>query len=147
MNLALIAALLGGFVWFTQPNMPRVWRVNELPVAFWAWQNEIPNRLEVQIAIQSLNTTAIFMRAGQIDYEKLKPRRIREPQGKFPRSIDLHLVYNATRSMLSEFETLRTDELAETIVGAFQDDCKRALRDVCNSISMCQPAYFRTMQN
>jgi hypothetical protein len=128
-NLGLFAGLLSGFVWFNQSQKPRVWRVNELPVAFWAWQNDTPNQLEVQGAIQSLNASALFIRAGQIDYEKLKLRRIREPQGKLPRGIDLHLVYNATRSMLSEFETLKIDELAETIASAFQNDCKRARRE------------------
>src|SRR5262249_2030328 len=108
LNLALVAALLSGFVWFTQPKKPRVWRVEELPVAFWAWQNDTPNQQEVQEAIDSLHAKALFIRAGQIDFERLKLRRIREVQGKYPRGIDLHLVYNATRSTLSEFENLKT---------------------------------------
>ncbi len=129
LNGVLIAGLLGVFVWFTQPKKPRVWSVGELPVAFWAWQNDAPNQSDVRRAIDSLNAGALFIRAGQIDLERSKLRRIREVQGKLPRGIDLHLVYNATRSMLAEFENLKMDDLAEVLANTFQDDCQRARRD------------------
>ena len=58
MNLGLLAAFVSGFVWFTQPNKPRAWRIDKLPIVFWAWQNDTPNQLEVQRAIKGIKLAA-----------------------------------------------------------------------------------------
>src|SRR5207302_8950218 len=93
---------------------PRAWRINEVPIAFWAWRNQSPTEIDVRAAIETNHARALFLRAGQIDYHDLKLRRIRTVTGPLPTGIGLHLVYNGTRSLLSQLETVDADELAST---------------------------------
>ncbi len=105
---------------------PRPWRIQEVPIAFWAWRNQSPTEQDVRAAIQITHAHALFLRAGQLDYQDKKLRRIRAPTGSLPTGIDLHLVYNGTRSLLAQLETVSEDELASTIAVAFQEDIRRA---------------------
>lgn len=70
----------------------------------------------------------LFVRAGQIDLRDRTPRRIRPLAGSLPKRIDLHLVYNATPSLLARFESVDPEALAKEIGRAFQEDSERALR-------------------
>src|SRR5688572_4474486 len=85
---------------------PRTWLSDEVPVAFWAWRNEAPSRFDIQNAIQKARARTLFLRAGQFDYQKGTLRRIRPPAGELPTGIELHLVYNGTRSLLAELENI-----------------------------------------
>ncbi len=108
---------------------PRTRPIKEMPLAFWAWQNASPKPDDVRAATQSLNAHILFMRAGQIDFEKARLQRLRAVTGSLPQGVDLHLVYNATRALLAEFEHVQLEELAVVIAAAFQQDCGRALND------------------
>jgi hypothetical protein len=107
----------------------RIWRSAEVPVAFWSWRLEIPSQNEVNEAVQQTGAKTLFLRAGQIDSEATKVRRIRAATGSYPKDIDIHLVYNATRSCLAEFERLDPSTFAAIIFGAYEEDSQRAFRD------------------
>jgi len=110
-------------------DSPRVWNATEIPVAFWSWQNETPDNSDIQQAIDQAGAQSLFLRAGQIDYETGRPKRIRAVRGEMPRRLELHLVYNATRGLLFRFEHIDPDELASAIYETFAEDCARAERD------------------
>jgi Protein of unknown function (DUF3142) len=105
---------------------PRPWQIHEVPIAFWAWRNQSPTDKDVRAAIEATHARALFLRAGQIDYQNKKLGRIRAVTGSLPTGIDLHLVYNGTRSLLAQLETVDEDELASTIAVAFREDISRA---------------------
>ncbi len=105
---------------------PRPWPVDEVPIAFWAWRIQAPSEADVRDAMEKTGARTIFLRAGQIDYQDGKVRRIRPVAGPLPKEIDLHLVYNATRSLLAQLETVDEKALANEIAEAFQDDTKHA---------------------
>lgn len=117
------------FSWHRYSQPPRTWRPGELPVAFWAWQSRAPRQTDVDAAISQTGASALFLRAGQIDLEGGKPRRIRAVAGTMPKNIKLHLVYNATRDFLSGFEKLNPDEVAEAVADAYALDERRAAAD------------------
>jgi hypothetical protein len=112
--------------WAGADRPRRIWRSSEVPVAFWAWHSDAPDQSDIDRAINQAGARTLFLRAGQIDFEGGKLHRIREVKGAFPRAIDLHLVYNGTRSLLAAFERLEKNELSEAILQAFATDCVRA---------------------
>ena len=105
---------------------PRVWPAATTPVAFWAWRNQTPSEADVHAAIAQAGSHTIFLRAGQIDLQNGKLRRIRAVTGSLPREVDLHLVYNATRSLLAQLEFIDETTLADSISAAYQVDTERA---------------------
>jgi hypothetical protein len=107
----------------------RTWQTDEVPVAFWAWHSDCPGEDDVIRAIKQARAQTLLLRAGQIDLEGGKLRRIRAVNGRFPNDIDIHLVYNATRSCLAEFERLNAGDLATVISKACAEDISRAERD------------------
>lgn len=111
---------------YRRSNQEVVWRPGDLPVAFWAWQSRAPRQTDVDAAIRQTGASALFVRAGQIDSESGRPRRIRALTGAMPKNIELHLVYNATRDFLSNFETLSPEDVASTITDSFANDAGRA---------------------
>jgi hypothetical protein len=121
--LLTAAAVISGF-----RHYPRVWRAAETPVTFWAWRNQAPAEADVSAAIHQTNARAIFLRAGQINIQDGKVRRIRPVTGSLPRSIDLHLVYNATRSLLAQLGQVNETALADSISAAYLADVALAER-------------------
>jgi hypothetical protein len=111
---------------FSVLRKPRVWPAAEVPIAFWAWRNQTPTEVDVRAAIDKAHARAIFLRAGQIDYQSGKLSRIRPVSGPLPHGIDLHLVYNATRSLLAQLEQIDENVLSETIAAAYLADTERA---------------------
>ncbi len=105
---------------------PRPWQIHEVPITFWAWRSQAPSQKDVRAALETSHARALFLRAGQIDYQDKKLRRIRAVKGSLPTGIDLHLVYNGTRSLLSQLEAVGAEELAVTIAEAFREDISRA---------------------
>jgi hypothetical protein len=110
-------------------HAPRVWEPGEVAVAFWAWRAETPSDDEVARAVRQTGAGELFMRAGQLDCEAGRVSRIRAVSGKFPARIRLHLVYNGTRSLLSEFERVEEKALADAVAESFRLDSERAARD------------------
>ncbi len=108
---------------------PRIWPVAEVPIAFWSWHTQSPAEDDVNAAIGKAQARTLFLRAGQIDYKDGNLRRIRPLTGPLPKRIDLHLVYNATPSLLAQLETVNEKALATEIVRAYREDSDRALRD------------------
>src|SRR5262245_41473409 len=113
-------------------SAPRAWAADETPVAFWAWRKQAPTAAEVEQAARQTRATRLFLRAGQIDYERGQLRRIRAVEGKLPGAIETHLVYNATRDLLSGFEKIEPAALAQMIAETFTADLDRARRDGAN---------------
>jgi len=108
---------------------PRVWAVDEVPVAFWAWRTQSPDKANIQAAVEKAKAQVLFLRAGQIDYQDGKLRRIRPLAGSLPTGIKLHLVYNTTRAVLEQLESIDSQSLANEIATSFQEDSERAKRD------------------
>ena len=104
----------------------RPWAVSDVPVAFWAWRTQSPSETDVRDVIEKAHARTIFLRAGQIDLQNGKLQRIRPVRGLWPQGIDLHLVYNSTRSLLAHFESVDETALANTIAQAFREDSQRA---------------------
>lgn len=104
----------------------KTWVASEVPVAFWAWRNQAPSRFDIQNAIQKASARTLFLRAGQFDYQKGTLRRIRPATGELPRGIELHLVYNGTRSLLADLEKIQESTLATSIAEAYRLDSERA---------------------
>jgi len=123
---AAIALTVAAFAIFSFPRKPRPWPVAEVPIAFWAWRNQAPTDADVREAIEKVHARSLFLRAGQIDFEEGKLRRIRSVKGNLPTGIDLHLVYNATRSLLAQLENVDEKTLAIAINEAFHQDAQRA---------------------
>jgi hypothetical protein len=128
-KLAVLCAAMGIALitigWRTYQK-PRVWATNEVPIAFWAWRNEAPVQHDVNNAMQDARARALFLRAGQIDYQAGVIHRIRGLNGTLPQGIELHLVYNATRSLLAQLESVDETSLAAAIAEAFEADVERA---------------------
>ena len=108
---------------------PRVWAVDEVPVAFWAWRTQSPSETDIQAAVEKAHAQVLFLRAGQIDYQDRKLRRIRPLAGSLPKGIKLHLVYNTTRAFLKQLESIDAETLASEIARYYYEDSERAKRD------------------
>ncbi len=108
---------------------PRTWATAETPVAFWAWRAQAPTADEINQVKRRTAASMIFLRAGQLDYENGRLRRIRAVEGKLPDSIETHLVYNATRDLLAAFERIDPATLAQFVAETFSADLDRAARD------------------
>ena len=83
----------------------------------------------MRLAIDKTKAHAIFLRAGQIDFKDGTLRRIRPVIGSLPKQVDLHLVYNGTRSLLKQLEQVDESSLAEAISGAYRTDSQRATEE------------------
>ena len=126
--LPLIGLFAASFAWRFYLT-PRTWPVAEVPIAFWSWRVQAPTENEVQRAVRKTRAQTLFLRAGQIDSENHQPRRIRAMTGQFPRGLELHLVYNATRSLLADFEQMNEETLAALLVKTYELDTARARSD------------------
>jgi hypothetical protein len=108
---------------------PRAWAVNEVPVAFWAWRTQSPADADLREAIEKTKAETVFLRAGQFDYQNGKLLRIRPLAGSFPKGIKLHLVYNTTRALLDQLDSVEAKTLAGEIARTYQSDSERARSD------------------
>ncbi len=108
---------------------PRVWAVDEVPVAFWAWRTQSPNEKDIRAGIEKAKAQVVFLRAGQIDIHDGKLSRIRPLTGSFPQGIKLHLVYNTTRAVLEQLEAIDPQTFAAELIRDYRSDTERAHRD------------------
>ncbi|HXF41030.1 MAG TPA: DUF3142 domain-containing protein [Blastocatellia bacterium] len=122
---AAVALLMTDVVWNATASR-RVWAPEETPVAFWTWHSQTPSQEAVTMAVDHTAARTLFIRAGQIDYKSGEVQRIRAVSGSFPQDIDVHLVYNATRSCLAVFEKIDPSTLAVAVARAYAEDLPRA---------------------
>ena len=126
---ALLAAVTGAAAAWRWSREPRAREPHEVPVAFWAWRDEAPAQEEVDAAAASTGARTLFLRAGQLDLDGGRLARIRAVRGRFPAKVSLHLVYNATRSLLEGFERVEEGALGAAFVESFHEDAARASRE------------------
>ena len=124
-TIAVAVSLAGSIFSLTSSE----WKVEGVPIAFWAWRNEAPRQRDVTAAVDKARARTLFLRAGQIDWQDGEIKRIRPVNGPLPAGIELHLVYNATRSLLTKLDQVDENVLATTIVKAFNQDVERARRE------------------
>jgi hypothetical protein len=127
------AACAAGWRWTSEP---RAWSPEEVPVAFWSWLAEAPAEAEVEAARRETGARSLFLRAGQLDYDGGRVRRIRAVGGKFPRAVELHLVYNATPALLAAFGQAGEETIAAAAIEAFAGDSERAGRDGASVVGL-----------
>lgn len=124
----ILAATLATAAW-RWAHAPRVWRPDEVSVAFWSWRAETPAQDEVERALKATRARVLFMRAGQLDFDAGRVRRVRAVKGRAPSNVELHLVYNATPALLAEFERVDEAALARAAVETFRVDSERASKE------------------
>jgi len=90
----------------------------------------------VRAVVQQSGARALFLRAGQIDLQNGMPLRIRPVIGRLPRYVDLHLVYNATPSLLAGLEQVDEAALADAIAAAYAADTTRAALDQARVVGL-----------
>ena len=120
----ILVATLGTAAW-RWAHAPRAWKPVEVAVAFWSWRAETPAQDEVERARKETRTHVLFMRAGQLDFDAGRVRRVRAVKGRAPSGVELHLVYNATPALLAEFERVDEGALARAAVETFRADSER----------------------
>lgn len=125
---AVLALMLVTAGW-RRSHAPRVWSPGEVPVAFWTWRTEAPTQTEVERAVAETGARTLFLRAGQFELKSWRVERVRAVEGAMPRGVELHLVYNATPQLLSEFGRVEEKELSAAFVETFRTDSARAERD------------------
>src|SRR5262245_29143236 len=112
-RLGLLLALMCGLpLLHAAITAPRTWATVETPVAFWAWRAQAPTAAEVEQVKRQTGARLLFLRAGQLDHEQGRLRRIRAVAGKLPNTIQIHLVYNATRDLIAGFGKIEPEALA-----------------------------------
>jgi Protein of unknown function (DUF3142) len=131
----LFFAAMALAVWSATP-IPRVCLPDEVPVAFWSWRLESPTQEDVNEAVKQTGTNVLFVRAGQIDYEKEKLNCIRRVTGRIPANINVHLAYNATRSLLTEFPQLSNDDMSGIVLAVFGQDLARTRIDQAQIVGL-----------
>jgi hypothetical protein len=115
-----------------EPSKPRAIAVGEVPVAFWSWRTRVPSQAELEESFAPTHAKKLFLRAGQFEVENNGVHRIRPVTGTLPPRVETHLVYNATRKFLREFELLDIPPTAKSIADAYREDLKRANDDLAN---------------
>lgn len=123
-----VTLLLTVIVWNATATRRR-WSPAETPVAFWSWRLQTPSQADANEVVRQTGAKTLFLRAGQIDYEAGKLSRIRPVAGTIPNNIAVHLVYNATRSFLKEFDQIDAGAAGAAILSAFDADRDQALSD------------------
>ncbi|HEX6624482.1 MAG TPA: DUF3142 domain-containing protein, partial [Pyrinomonadaceae bacterium] len=121
----LVATSLASAAW-RWASAPRAWAAGEVPVAFWSWRTQAPAEEDVRRASEETGARALFLRAGQFDFADGRVMRVRAVEGRMPRGVELHLVYNGTRALLAEFGRVDEKVLAAAIAETFRNDRERA---------------------
>jgi len=122
------AATLATAAW-RWAHSPRVWKPEEVSVAFWSWRAETPSQHEVERAQRETRAQVFFVRAGQLDFDAGRVARVRAVRGRAPANVELHLVYNATPALLREFERVEENALARAAVETFRADSERMTKE------------------
>ena len=121
--IALIPIALA--VYATSGGGHRKWSADEVSISFWAWKTALPESVELSGVEDKAGTTKLFVRAGQMDLNDGEVTRTRPAKGTLPESVEVHLVYNATRGLLRSIESVDAEKLAAAIAKAFAEDVDR----------------------
>lgn len=105
---------------------PRQWGVNEIAIAYWVWQKQMPDEADIQKAFHDTSADMLFLHTGQFDLENGTIKKIHDISGALPASVKTHLVYNGTRRFLSEWENFEAQNLAAQIAATYKSDRARA---------------------
>lgn len=127
-SLALLVAL-AAFAWSAHALLSNATTPSHVPVAFWAWQAHTPSPAAVSRTVAATGARAIYLRAGQFDFDGERVTRIRAVAGAMPAGVELHLVYNATGDLLDGFERVCPDAFTGAFRAALDTDLDRAARD------------------
>ena len=117
---------------FHEPNKPRALTVDQVPVAYWSWRTRVPSQAELEESFAPTHAKTLFLRAGQFEIKGAGIQRIRSVNGSLPPRVETHLVYNATRKFLGEFERLDIPSTAKAIADTYREDLARANGDRAN---------------
>lgn len=79
-TIAVTVSLAGSIFSLTSSE----WKVEGVPIAFWAWRNEAPRQRDVTAAVDKARARTLFLRAGQIDWQDGEIKRIRPVNGPLP---------------------------------------------------------------
>jgi Protein of unknown function (DUF3142) len=132
----LVALPLFALAWRARTKTPRVWLPAEVPVAFWAWRDEMPAATDVERAATEARARELFVRAGQFELGREGLHRIRAAAGACPRALPAHLIYNATPDLLAQLERIDEAALARLAADTFRADTARATHDGARVIGM-----------
>jgi hypothetical protein len=113
------------FSYYYFDTKPRTLSVNEVPIGFWSWRTKVPTAETIDKAASVANARVLFQRAGQFDIVDGKIVRIRPAIGQLKSGLETHLVYNATRKFLGDFESLDTREIAAKISEVYLSDVEK----------------------
>ncbi|MEQ1764385.1 MAG: DUF3142 domain-containing protein [Pyrinomonadaceae bacterium] len=112
-------------VYATSGSSHREWSADEVPISFWAWKTALPETAELRNGEDKAGATKLFVRAGQMDLNDREVRRTRPAKGNLPESVEVHLVYNATRELLRGLESLDAEKLSTALSQTFAADVER----------------------
>ncbi|HKX84162.1 MAG TPA: DUF3142 domain-containing protein [Pyrinomonadaceae bacterium] len=117
-TLFLAAYLLAG-------STHKSWAVNEVPVSFWAWKTSTPSDEVVRSVQKRSGMNVLFLRAGQFDLKAGEVTRIRTVSGQVPKAVEVHFVYNATRELLKDIESVEPEKLAAAVAATYLSDIEK----------------------
>lgn len=136
----LLILLVCGFsfvsLWLWAYRAPRVWACEDVPVAFWSWNQDAPSESEIEAARAHVKADTFFIRAGQFDIADDGFIRTHEIAGRFPNRVSVHLVYNASPAMLERFAEIDAVRFAARIAETYRQDAVRAERDGCRVVGL-----------
>ncbi len=118
-------------LWLWAYRAPRVWACEDVPVAFWSWNQDAPSDAEIEAARGQTKADTFFIRAGQFDIADDEFIRTHEVAGRLPPRVFVHLVYNASPLMLERFAEIDAVRFAAHIAETYREDAARAERDGC----------------
>jgi len=118
-------------LWLWAYRASHVWACEDVPVAFWSWNQDAPSDAEIEAARAQTKADTFFIRAGQFDIADDGFTRTRDIAGHLPRRVFVHLVYNASPAMLERFAEIDTKRFAARIAETYREDAARAERDGC----------------
>ncbi len=123
-------------LWLWAYRAPRVWACEDVPVAFWSWNQDAPSETEIEAVRAQVKADTFFIRAGQFDIKDAGFIRIMEIAGQFPCRVSVHLIYNASPAMLERFAEVDTERFAARIAETYRQDAAQAERDGCRVVGL-----------
>lgn len=134
---ALIAAIpVAVVIYAASGERYRKWSADEVPISFWAWKTALPSSEELRTTAEHAGTMVLFVRAGQMDLNDGEVTRTRPAKGTLPESVEVHLVYNATRELLRGLESVDAERFSATMSKTYSADVERYGSDKVKGIQL-----------
>lgn len=112
-------------VYLSAGNSHRTWAAAEVPISFWAWKSVTPDDEDIAGVRKLSGMKALFQRAGQFDLKNGEVVRIRPANGQPQNTVEVHLVYNGTRELLRNLESIEPEKLASVIAETYRSDVEK----------------------